>query len=116
MADSNDTTLSYDASLGLGVLPRDVLGVGDGFEEFELREPEVTVGVSMVPLRYVWQGDATGDFITLAEVSGPLHKLLGDTKEIVGCLLDWTKSGGKKSCLASCFRGVREFSLRHFAS
>jgi hypothetical protein len=102
--------LPYDASLG--VLPKeDVLGVSDGFEEFESREGEVP-GVSMplAPLIYV----ATGEYITLAEVSGPLHKAVEATEATL--VLDWSTSGGKKSSLASCFRGVRELSLRPFAS
>lgn len=90
-------TFPYDARLG--VLPKDVLGSGDVFEEFELREVMVT-GVSAPPLRSVWQEDATGEDITLAEVSGPLHKVLETTEETVGCLSDWSKSGGKKSHLA----------------
>lgn len=102
-------TLPYDPSLG--VLPKDVLGASDGFEEFESRGVMVP-GVSMplAPLRYV----ATGEYITLAEVSGPLHKTVEVTEATV--VLDWSTSGGKKSSLASRFRGVREFSLRPFAS
>lgn len=105
--------LPYDARLG--VLPKDVLGASDGFEEFEL--PEVMVpGVSMplAPLGYVWEEDATGEYTNLVEVSGPLHKALEATEETA--VLDRSKSGEKKSCLASCFRGVRELSLRPFAS
>lgn len=99
-------TLPYDASLG--VLPKDVFGASDGFEEFESRGVMVP-GVSMPLLRYV----ATGEYITLAEVSGPLHTV--EVKEAT-VVLDWSTSGGKKSSLASRFRGVRELSLRPFAS
>lgn len=65
------------------MLPRDVLGASDGFEEFELRELMVT-GVSRLPLRHVWQEDATGKYITLAEISTSLHKMLEGIEETVG--------------------------------
>lgn len=117
VADSNDTgsgtlATSFCARLaGPRIVPRaenlEGMMLPDGFEEFELREP---------PLRYVWQEDATGEYITLAEVSGPLRKALEATEETVGCLLYLSKSGGKKPCLASCFRGDREISLRPFVS
>lgn len=106
-------TLPYDASLG--VVSKDVLGAGDGFEVSELPEVMVPgVSIPLAPFRYVWEEDATGEYITLAEVSGPLDKAQEVTEATV--VLDWSKAGGKNSCLVSCFRGVRELSLRPFAS
>ena len=102
-------TLLYDASLG--VLPKGELGASGGFKVFESGEVKVP-GVSM-PLA-LWEEVDTGEYITLAEVSGPSPKALEATDATV--VLDWSTSGGKKSCLAYCFRGVREFSLRAFAS
>ena len=97
------------------MLPTDVFEVDFVCEEFELWEVMVD-GVSMLPLGYVWQEDAAGECITLVGNSGLLREVLEATEEAADFLLDCSKSGDKKPCLALCLEGVREFSRRLTAS